>query len=57
MSALLRVVQLLSSENQTLVVIVNILLLLDHLLDILHCLSGLDLKRDCVSLDEVRKDS
>ena len=46
----LRIVQLLSSENKTLVVVVDVLLLLDHLLDVLHGLRGLNLKRDGVSL-------
>ena len=46
----LAVVQLLSSENKTLVVVVDVLLLLDHLLDVLHGLRGLNLKRDGVSL-------
>ena len=46
----LRVVQLLSSENKTLVVIVDVLLLLNHLLDVLHGLRGLNFKRDGVSL-------
>lgn len=46
----LRVVQLLSSENKTLVVVVDVLLLLNHLLDVLHGLRGLNLKRDGVSL-------
>ena len=52
-----RVVHLLSSEDHTLVVIVNILLILDHLLDFLHSFCGLDLKRDSVSLDQVREGS
>ena len=46
-----RIIQLLTSENEALVVIVNILLLLDHLLDVLHRLCGLNLKRDGISLD------
>ena len=46
----LGIVQLLSSENKTLVVVINVLLLLDHLLDVLHGLRGLNLKRDGVSL-------
>ena len=46
----LRIIELLSSENKTLVVVVDVLLLLDHLLDVLHGLRGLNLKRDGVSL-------
>ena len=48
----LRVVQLLSSENKALVVVVDVFLLLDHLLDVLHGLRGLNLKRDGVSLQD-----
>ena len=47
----LRIVQLLTSKDETLVVIVDILLLLDHLLDVLHRLCGLNLKRDGISLN------
>ena len=46
----LRIVQLLASEHKTLVVVVDVLLLLNHLLDVLHGLRGLNLKRDGVSL-------
>ena len=46
----LRIIELLTSENKTLVVVINVLLLLDHLLDVLHGLRGLNLKRDGVSL-------
>lgn len=48
----LRIVQLLSSEDKTLVVIVDVLLFLNHLLDVLHGLRGLNLKRDGVSLQD-----
>ena len=50
----LRVLQLLSGEHHALVVVINVLLLLDHLLDVLHLLSGLDLERDGISLNTVR---
>ena len=50
----LGVLQLLSSEHHALVVVINVLLLLDHLLDVLHLLSGLDLERDGISLNIVR---
>ena len=48
----LRIIELLTSENKTLVVVINVLLLLDHLLDVLHGLRGLNLKRDGVSLQD-----
>ena len=50
----LGVLQLLSGEHHALVVVINVLLLLDHLLDVLHLLSGLDLERDGISLNTVR---
>ena len=50
----LGVLQLLASEHHALVVVINVLLLLDHLLDVLHLLSGLDLERDGISLQSVR---
>ena len=46
----LSVVQFLAGENETLVLVVDALLLLEHLLHVLHGLSGLDLERDGVSL-------
>ena len=50
----LGVLQLLSGEHHALVVVINVLLLLDHLLDVLHLLSGLDLERDGISLNTMR---
>ena len=44
------VVEFLAGENETLVLVVDALLLLEHLLHVLHGLSGLDLERDGVSL-------
>ena len=46
----LRVLEFLASENQALVLVVDALLLLEHLLHVLHGLSGLDLEREGVSL-------
>ena len=46
----LGVLELLSGEDKALLVEVNVLSLLDHLLDVLHGLGGLNLKRDGVSL-------
>ena len=46
----LRVVEFLAGENETLVLVVDVFLLLEHLLHVLHGLSGLDLERDGVSL-------
>ena len=46
----LRVLEFLASENQALVLVVDVFLLLEHLLHVLHGLSGLDLERDGVSL-------
>ena len=46
----LGVLKLLSGKDKALLVVVNVLSLLDHLLDVLHGLGGLNLKRDGVSL-------
>ena len=48
----LRVLEFLASENQALVLVVDVFLLLEHLLHVLHGFRGLDLKRDGVSLDD-----
>ena len=44
------ILKFLSGENQTLIVVINVFLLLDHLLDVFHSFSRLNLKRDSVSL-------
>ena len=46
----LGVLKLLSGKDKALLVEVDVLSLLDHLLDVLHGLGGLNLKRDGVSL-------
>ena len=46
----LRVLELLAGEHQALVLVVDVLLLLEHLLHVLHGLRGLDIKRDGISL-------
>ena len=46
----LSVLKLLSGKDKALLVEVDVLSLLDHLLDVLHGLGGLNLKRDGVSL-------
>ena len=45
------VFKFLTSENQTLVVVINVFLFLDHLLDGFNGFSRLNFKRDGVSLD------
>ena len=47
----LRVLELLTGEHKALVLVVDVLLLLEHLLHVLHGLRGLDIKRDGISLN------
>ena len=46
----LRVLELLASEHEALVLVVDVFLLLEHLLHVLHGLRGLDLQSDGISL-------
>ena len=46
----LRVLELLASEHEALVLVVDVFLLLEHLLHVLHRLGGLDLQSDGISL-------
>ena len=51
----LRVLELLTGEHKALVLVVDVLLLLEHLLHVLHGLRGLDIKRDGISLNDGEK--
>ena len=47
----LSILELLSSEHKALVLVVDVLLLLEHLLHVLHGFRGLDFESDGISLD------